>query len=193
MAKVYDAIEGRLARFIESQPVFFVATAPLAADGHVNLSPKGMAGTFLITGPTQVAYLDYSGSGIETIAHLQENGRIVLMFCAFDGPPNIVRLHGTGRVAFPHDPEFTRLRPRFTKERTVGQRAVIVVDVARISDSCGYSVPRMDYQGDRDILDLHHIKRGEDKFPTYWADKNAASLDGLPGMPPAYFGTDPAT
>jgi hypothetical protein len=183
VAKVYDAIEGRLADFIRSQPVFFVGTAPLDGEGHVNVSPKGMAGTFAVLGPRRVAYLDYSGSGIETVAHLRENGRIVIMFCAFDGPPNIVRLHGRGRAVFTGDEEFAELRRHFPKERTVGQRAVIVVDLTRISDSCGYSVPRMDFREDRDILDLHHIKKGEESFPGYWREKNAESLDGLAGVP----------
>lgn len=183
MAKVYEAIEGRLAEFLQKQPVFFVGTAPLDGGGHINVSPKGMAGTFVITGPRQVAYLDYSGSGAETIAHLRENGRIVVMFCAFDGPPNIVRLHGRGRAVFTDDEEFAALRPRFAKERTTGQRSIIVVDVDRISDSCGYAAPLMDYREDRDILDLHHERREPEYFDQYWRDKNARSLDNLPAVP----------
>ncbi|MFV2197828.1 pyridoxamine 5'-phosphate oxidase family protein [Nocardiopsis sp. LOL_012] len=173
MGKIYDAIDDRLARFLLDQPVFFVGTAPLDADGHVNVSPKGMSGTFAVLGERRAAYLDYSGSGVETISHLRENGRIVLMFCAFDGPPKIVRLHGRGRTVLASDPEFTELRPYFPKERTAGQRSIIVVDVERISDSCGFAVPLMELQGDRDLLDrLQERNGGGVPSPT--------SIDGLP-------------
>ncbi|MFE3456122.1 pyridoxamine 5'-phosphate oxidase family protein [Nocardiopsis aegyptia] len=184
MATTFDTITDRMARFLLAQPVFFVGTAPLAGDGHVNVSPKGMSGTFAVLGERRAAYLDYTGSGTETIAHLRENGRIVLMFCAFDGPPDIVRLHGRGRVVLPSDPEFDDLRAHFPKERTTGQRSVIVVDVERISDSCGFSVPLMDLRGDRDLLDRHHERQGPDYFSGYWRTRNAASIDGLPGVPP---------
>ncbi|RCV52922.1 pyridoxamine 5'-phosphate oxidase family protein [Marinitenerispora sediminis] len=183
MAKVYPSIDDRLAEFLLSQPVFFVGTAPLDAEGHVNVSPKGMAGTFAVLDAHRVGYLDYTGSGAETIAHLAENGRIVLMFCAFAGPPKIVRLHGHGRVVRPTDPEFAELRRRFPKERTLGQRSVIVVDVRRIADSCGYSVPLMDLRQDRDILDRSHERRDPEYFETYWRTRNAESIDGLPGLP----------
>ncbi|QVQ51594.1 pyridoxamine 5'-phosphate oxidase family protein [Spiractinospora alimapuensis] len=183
MAKLFEALTGRLREFIEAQPVFFVGTAPLDEAGHINVSPKGMAGTFAITGPRQVAYLDYSGSGAETIAHLRENGRIVFMFCAFDGPPNIVRLHGTGRAVFTDDPEFARLRAVFPKERTLGQRSIVVADLHRISDSCGYSVPLMEFKEDRDVLDRHQGRRDPEYFPKKWRDQNAVSLDGLPAVP----------
>lgn len=185
MGKIHDAINDRLARFLLAQPVFFVGTAPLAGDGHVNVSPKGMSGTFTVLDDHRVAYLDYTGSGVETIAHLRENGRIVLMFCAFDGPPNIVRLHGTGRAVLPEEPGFDGLRAHFPKERTLGQRAVIVVDVRRISDSCGFSVPLMGLRGDRDLLDRYHERRDPAYFDDHRLTRNSASVDGLPGLPPA--------
>ncbi|WP_017580292.1 pyridoxamine 5'-phosphate oxidase family protein [Nocardiopsis valliformis] len=183
MGKIHDSIGPRLEQFLLNQPVFFVGTAPLDADGHVNVSPKGMGGTFAVLDQHRVAYLDYTGSGTETIAHLRENGRVVLMFCAFEGPPNIVRLHGRGRAVLPADPEFAELRARFTKERTLGQRSVVVVDVQRISDSCGWSVPLMDLRGDRDILDRAQERRDPQYFDDYWRERNAASIDGLPGVP----------
>jgi len=160
--------------------VFFVGTAPLSGDGHVNVSPKGMAGTFAVLGPHRVGYLDYFGSGAETVAHLRENGRIVIMFCAFEGPPKIVRLHGRGRVLLPDDPEFEALRAGFGKDRTHGQRSIIVVEVDRVADSCGYSVPRLDFVEDRNILDLHQLKKPTEYYDEYWDVKNAASIDGLP-------------
>ncbi|MES0836175.1 pyridoxamine 5'-phosphate oxidase family protein [Nocardiopsis tropica] len=183
MANIHDTIGPRLARFLLDQPVFFVGTAPLGAEGHVNVSPKGMDGTFAVLGEHRVAYLDYTGSGTETIAHLRENGRIVLMFCAFDGPPNIVRLHGRGRAVLPAGAGFEELRSHFPKERTLGQRAIIVVDVHRVSDSCGFSVPLMDVRGDRDLLDRHHERRDPSYFTDYWRTRNATSIDGLSGVP----------
>ena len=183
MSKIHPAIDERMAAFLLAQPVFFVATAPLSSDGHVNVSPKGMAGTFAVLGPLQVAYLDYTGSGAETIAHLRENGRIVVMFCAFDGPPNIVRLHGRGRVVLAGESEFSDLRRRFPKERELGQRSVVVVDIERVSDSCGFAVPLMDLREDRDLLDRHADSRDEDYFDTYWRTRNATSIDGLEALP----------
>lgn len=182
MATVHPEITERLARFVLAQPVFFVGTAPLAADGHVNVSPKGMAGTFAVLDPRTVAYLDYTGSGAETAAHLRENGRVVLMFCAFDGPPNIVRLHGRGRYVEVGTPEFDVLRPAFAKEREIGQRGIVVVDVERVSDSCGFSVPRLAFVEDRDVLDRAHERRDPAYFDTYWHERNAASIDGLPAI-----------
>jgi hypothetical protein len=181
MGKVMESIDDKLASWLTAQPVFFVATAPLAGDGLVNCSPKGMAGSFVVLDPHRVAYLDLTGSGIETIAHLRENGRIVVMFCAFEGRPNIVRLHGTGRAVLPDDEEFEELLARFPEHP--GVRSVIVVDLARIADSCGYAVPRLDYVDDRDVLDLHNAKQGPEKLETYRATRNAESLDGLPGLP----------
>ena len=177
--KLHDAIDGRLREFIVGQPMFFVATAP--RDGHVNVSPKGMTGTFAVLGTHRVAYLDYHGSGAETIAHLRENGRITIMFCAFDGPPNIVRLYGTGRAVPVTDPEFAALMPSFTAPPdTHGARSIIDVEVHRISDSCGYSVPLMAYEGDRDLLIRSHARRDDEALAEYRKVKNAESIDGLP-------------
>src|SRR4051795_12357558 len=145
MATLYDAIDDKLRDWLLGQPVFFVGTAPLAGSGHVNVSPKGMAGTFAVLGPRQVGYLDYFGSGIETVAHLRENGRIVIMCCAFAGAPKIVRLHGTGRVIRPGEPAFADLRGQFAKERDHGLRSIVVVELDRIADSCGFSVPLLDF------------------------------------------------
>jgi len=181
MGKVYEGIDDKLADWMTAQPMFMVATAPLADDGLVNISPKGMAGTFAVLDAHRVAYLDLTGSGIETIAHLRENGRIVLMFCAFQGRPNIVRLHGTGSVVVPGDDGFDDLLARFSQHP--GVRSVIVIDVARVSDSCGYAVPTMSYEQDRDVLDLYNAKKGDEGLRDYRRRKNTVSLDGLPGLP----------
>src|ERR1019366_8166340 len=138
--KVLDGISDGLATWLLAQPMCFVATAPLAEDGHVNLSPKGMGGTFAVLGPRQVGYLDYFGSGSETIAHLRENGRITVMFSAFEGRPNIVRLYGRGSFIRPGEAEFDELRGRFGKDRTTGQRSIVLIDLDRVQESCGYSV-----------------------------------------------------
>lgn len=180
MGRTYDGIDDRLREFIEKQPVFFVATAPLSGDGHVNLSPKGMTDTFRVLGPRTVAYLDLTGSGVETIAHLRENGRIVVMFCAFDGPPKIVRLHGRGTVIEPDDERFASLVECFPPH--LGTRSVIQIDVERISDSCGFAVPRMAYERDRDDLERWSERKGADGLVAYKAEKNAVSIDGLPGL-----------
>ncbi|MEI6362937.1 MAG: pyridoxamine 5'-phosphate oxidase family protein [Actinomycetes bacterium] len=180
MADVIDGIDDKLGQWLCEQPLFFVATAPLAGDQHINLSPKGLAGTFAVIDQYTVAYLDLTGSGAETISHLRENGRIVLMFCAFDGRPSIIRLHGRGRIVLPGDPEFAGLIGRFSEH--VGVRSVIVVDVDRASDSCGYAVPTMTYVSDRDVLDLSHAKKGADALAEYRAVKNATSIDGLPAL-----------
>ncbi|MHB1213327.1 MAG: pyridoxamine 5'-phosphate oxidase family protein [Candidatus Nanopelagicales bacterium] len=180
MADLLDGIDGGLAEWLHQQPVFFVATAPVAAHGLVNCSPKGLAGTFAVLDERTVAYLDLTGSGIETVAHLRENGRIVLMFCAFDGRPRIIRMHGRGRVVRPADEAFEGLAARFTEHP--GVRSVIVVDVARLSESCGYAVPTMEYRAERDVLDLSNRKKGEAALAEYRREKNARSLDGLPGL-----------
>jgi hypothetical protein len=182
MANVYDGIDDKLTAWLCAQPMFFVATAPLAADGHVNLSPKGMAGTFAVLDAHRVAYLDYFGSGVETIAHLRENERIVLMWCAFSGKPQIVRLHGRGRAVLPADAEFADLRPLLAKPIDHALRSIIVVDVDRVSDSCGYAVPNLVFQADRQVLDLAHAKKSAEFFTGYAAMKNATSIDGLPGL-----------
>lgn len=181
MAKVFGRIDDELAAWLTAQPMFVVATAPMAGDGLINASPKGGSGTFAVLGPTTVAYLDLTGSGVETVAHLRENGRIVLMFMAFEGRPQIVRLHGRGRVVVPDDAEFVDLVQRFP--RNPGTRSVIVIDVDRIADSCGYAVPQMDYIADRNVLDLWSEKKGPDGLVAYRAERNAVSLDGLPGLP----------
>ncbi|MFE6234429.1 pyridoxamine 5'-phosphate oxidase family protein [Cellulosimicrobium sp. NPDC057862] len=182
MATVHAEITDRLASFVLAQPVFFVGTAPLAADGHVNVSPKGMAGTFVVLDPHRVAYLDYTGSSAEVPAHLRENGRVVLMFCAFSGPPNIVRLHGTGRYVEAGTPEFDALRGYFAKAETAGQRGVVVVDVTRVSDSCGFSVPHLELVEDRDLLDRWADRKTPDQLDAYRITKNSTSIDGLPAI-----------
>ncbi|WP_020143077.1 pyridoxamine 5'-phosphate oxidase family protein [Terracoccus sp. 273MFTsu3.1] len=180
--KLHDGIDERLRAFIEAQHLFFVATAPLAADGHVNLSPKGLPGTFAVLGEHEVAYLDLTGSGSETVAHLRENGRITVMFCAFEGPPNIVRLHGTGRHVPLGEAEFDSYRGLFADHP--GARGVVVIDVERVSDSCGYAVPFMSHDRDRDLLTRWAGNRGDDGLATYRATKNATSIDGLPALDP---------
>ncbi|HEX2411527.1 MAG TPA: pyridoxamine 5'-phosphate oxidase family protein [Solirubrobacteraceae bacterium] len=184
MAKVFEEIDDRMRAFIEAQPVFFVATAPSGPGGHVNVSPKGGRGLFRVTGPLGFAYVDLVGSGVETIAHLRENGRITVMFAAFEGPPKIVRLHGSGRVV---DADEARLASFDVSEEQSGTvRSVIEVDVERVSDSCGFVVPRMDYVGERDQLyrwSANRVRRqGPDAMRDYVADKNAESMDGLPGL-----------
>ncbi len=180
MSNELPEIDEKLARWLEAQPVFFVATAPLAADGLVNCSPKGSIGTFAVLGPHRVAYLDLTGSGIETVAHLRENGRVTLMFCAWTDRPDIVRLYGHGSVVLPEDDGFAELLARFGEHP--GERCVIVVDVDRVRDSCGYAVPRMELVAERDVLDLANAKKGPERLAAYRAEKNAASLDGLPGL-----------
>lgn len=180
MGKVHERIDGRLRTFIEAQQVFFVATAPSGPAGHVNVSPKGLGGTFAVVDEHTVAYLDLTASGAETIAHLRDNGRITVMFCAFSGPPDIVRLHGVGRVVTIYDDEFADWSPWFTEFS--GARAVIVVDVHRISDSCGFGVPLMEYAGERDLLPEHVERKGVEGRAAYRRKKNARSLDGLPAF-----------
>ena len=183
MGKLYDEIDAKLGAWLLAQPMFFVGTAPLSGDEHVNISPKGMGGTFAVLGRHQVGYLDYFGSGVETIAHLRENGRIVVMLCAFTGPPKIVRLHGRGRVVRPDRPDYPELRTKFSKDREHGVRSIIVVDVDRIADSCGYSVPRMSFQADRDILDQHQLKKPAEYYEDVYAtERNGVSIDGLPAL-----------
>ena len=179
MGEVYEALEDRHVRFIGKQHVFFVATAPRADDGHVNLSPKGLD-TFRVLGPRSVAWLDLTGSGVETLAHLRENGRIVVMFCAFEGPPNILRLHGRGEAVRPGHADFAALRALFPP--MPGVRSVIRVALERVSDSCGYAVPRLRFEGEREQLFAWAERRGEDGVAAYQREKNAASIDGLPGV-----------
>jgi len=180
MSKLHERIDDRLRAFIEAQRIFFVATAPSGSEGHINLSPKGIGGTFAVLDDHTVAYADVTASGTETIAHLRDNGRITLMFCAFEGPPNIVRLHGSGRVVTLYDEEFSELSMLFTESR--GVRAIIVVDVRRVSDSCGYGVPLMSYQAERDLLPPFMDRKGDDGQADYRRLKNLVSIDGLPGF-----------
>jgi hypothetical protein len=179
MGKVYAELDEGLRAFIGAQRVFFVATAPLSGDGHVNVSPKGLD-TFRILGPKTVAYLDLVGSGVESVAHLRENGRVTLLFCAFDGRPLTLRLYGRGRAVEPHDGEWGRLAARFPSHP--GARSVIVVEVERIADSCGYGVPLYEYAGDRGQLTAWADRKGAEGLERYKAEKNRLSLDGLPGL-----------
>lgn len=179
MGKVFDGIDEQLAAWIAAQPMWFVATAPLAADGRVNLSPRGHD-SLSVLGPHRVAWVDYTGSGVETIAHLRENGRITLMWCSYDARPRIVRVHGRGTVALPGDPAYDEVVARHPAHPST--RAVVVVEVERVSDSCGYGVPVMELVGERDLLRLSAEKRGPEGLAAYRAERNAASLDGLPGL-----------
>ena len=177
MSSVHEAIDGRLREFIEAQHVFFVATAPLTGE-HLNLSPKGIGGTVLVVDERTVAYLDITASGAETIAHLRENGRITLMFCSFERSPNVVRLHGRGRVVSVYDEEYPAWSGLFAETR--GARAVIVVDVERVSDSCGYGLPLMEPAGERHLLPEHMERKGAEGLLDYRRLKNRTSIDGLP-------------
>jgi hypothetical protein len=179
MGKLYDEIDEALRGFLEAQRMFFVATAPLDAEGHVNLSPKGLD-SFRVIDRRTVAYLDLTGSGIETVAHLRENGRIVLLFCAFEGPPKIVRLHGRGEVVEPGDPRFGSLAARFSSFPST--RSVIVIALERISDSCGYGVPLYGYAGQRSQLIDWAERKGADGVARYRGDNNRRSIDGLQGL-----------
>jgi len=182
MAKVFATIEPKLVEFIERQHVFFVATAPAGDEGLVNLSPKGLD-SFRVVDERTVAYLDFVGSGVETIAHLRENGRIVVCFCAFEGPPRIVRLHGKGEALEPGDAAFTALRARFPEVPVeAAVRAVIRIRAERISDSCGYGVPLYAYQGERRQLHDWAERKGAAGLGDYRREMNARSLDGLPAL-----------
>ncbi|AUG79483.1 pyridoxamine 5'-phosphate oxidase [Kitasatospora sp. MMS16-BH015] len=186
MGKIHEYIDGRLREFIEAQPVFFAATAPLASDGHVNLSPKGRSGTLVVIDELTLAYLDFGGSTAETIAHLRENGRITLMWCAFTGPPTVVRVHGTGEAVFRDDPRFGELMAHFDPAADgTGLRAVILVRAERVSDSCGFAVPFMDYREDRAMHAEFFDRKGEENFSAYCASKDhvGTSIDGLPALP----------
>lgn len=177
MAKVHDSITPHLQNFIRQQHMFFVASAPLSTDGHVNLSPKGYD-CFRILSDMQVAYIDGTGSGNETSAHLMENGRITIMFCAFEGAPNILRLYGKGRVVLPTDAEWETLFPHFNA--VTAMRQIVVIDVQRVQTSCGYGVPFMDYAGERDTAVKWAEAKGEEGLVEYRREKNSTSIDGLP-------------
>jgi hypothetical protein len=190
VGKVFERIDEHQREWIAAREMFFVATAPLAGDGRVNCSPKGPIGTFRVLDDHTVAYLDMIGSGAETVAHLRENGRIVVMFCAFDGPPRILRLHGRGEVVPADDPRFEELYARadFEAPHEIegARRSVIVVEVERIADSCGYGVPLMSYEGEREHAEKSLAKKvrvgGEEALRDYVAERNAVSIDGLPAF-----------
>ncbi|EYT78473.1 pyridoxamine 5'-phosphate oxidase [Streptomyces sp. Tu 6176] len=187
MGKTYERIDGRLRTFIEEQPLFFTATAPLSGDGTVNLSPKGLKGSLAVLDGHTVAYLDFAGSNAETVAHLRENGRITLMWCAFQGPPNIVRVHGRGEPVFRDDPRFPDLLARFPgiDPASHGLRAIVVVHASLIRDTCGYAVPFMTYDEDRDLHRRRFAREDDESLDAYFTKKEhiATSLDGLPGLP----------
>ena len=180
--KLYDKLEPKIIQFIEQQKVFFVATSPLAEAGHINLSPKGYENSFAIIDETTVAWLDMGGSGVETLAHLKENGRITIMFCAFEGAANILRLFGQGEAVQFDDPRFPVLLNLFSGFEKA--RSVVIVKLDRIQDSCGWGVPFMDYQGPRDQLKRYADNPDKDQafWEAKWRTANAESIDGLPGI-----------
>lgn len=180
MGRQYEQITDRLAAFIAAQPIYFVATAPLAADGHINLSPKG-ADTLRIAGPNRVIYADLPGSAAETIAHLRDNGRITIMWCSFGAKPRILRIHGRGRPRFPGDDGFRELADLFPDLPSL--RSIISIDVGRIADSCGYGVPRMDLIEPRSRLAEWVDGQTTEELAQYMKDNNRASIDGLPAWP----------
>ena len=179
MGKTYERLDESLRRFIGEQQMFFVATAPLSGDGLVNVSPKGLD-SFRILDDHTVAYLDLTGSGIETLAHVRENGRIVILFCAFDGRPMILRLYGRGTAHEEGAPEFDELRPLFPPLE--GARAILRVELHRIADSCGWGVPLYECNRQRDTLLRYYQQKGEDTVRSMRLEGNAQSLDGLPGL-----------
>lgn len=189
MAKVFDGVDARLARWINSQPLYFVGTAPLDPDGHVNVSPKAPIDTLKVLDPHHVAYLDFVGSGAETIAHVRENGRVVIMLCAFQGPPRVVRLHGRAEVVIAGTPEFDAVAdqagfdPPAVPEAT---RSIVHVELERVADSCGYGVPLMTVEATRPHFDAWAAKKvrvgGADAMRKYQTEKNTSSIDGLPAV-----------
>ena len=178
MGRTSHRIGPAVAAWLGAQQMFFVATSPTDG-GHVNVSPKGLD-TFRVIGPHEVRYLDLTGSGIETIAHLRDNGRITMMFCAFSGPPRIVRLYGIGRVTEVGDEGYDALAADFPSIR--GARAVITVDVDRVSDSCGYAVPLFEFVSQRTRLVEWAGDKSDQELVEYRAEKNATSIDELPGF-----------
>ncbi|NND04423.1 MAG: pyridoxamine 5'-phosphate oxidase family protein [Acidimicrobiia bacterium] len=181
MGRSYEEITDGVAGWIGKQQMFFVATAP-ADGGHINVSPKGLD-TLRIVGSNTVEYLDLTGSGAETIAHLRDNGRVTMMFCAFDGPPRIVRLYGKGSYIAATDMEFAEAAAPFGEQH--GARSVIRIDVDRVADSCGYAVPRYEYVEQRTKLRAWADNRDDEELKDYWAEKNAKSIDGLPALEPS--------
>ena len=182
MGKVQDQIDDTVRAWVARQHMFFVSTAPLSGNGMVNCSPKG--GDYLrIVDDKTVAYLDFAGSGVETIAHLREpgNSRIVIMFCAFEGPPKIVRFHGFGDVVLPDHPDFAGLAKLFDND-LLGVRSIVRLKVERVSDSCGFGVPVYEFKNDRDGMRKWSEKKGVDGVREYVAAKNAVSIDGVLGL-----------
>jgi len=179
VGKLYEEITPEIVGWIQEQHLFFVSTAPLSGDGHINCSPKGL-NAFRILGPRTVAYLDLTGSGAETIAHLRENGRIAFMFCAMSGLPKIVRFHGTAKVVTAASPQWPELRDRFPAYH--GARSIILAEITRISDSCGFGVPQFEYLSDRETLPRWAETRGEEGLKVYRQEKNRLSIDGLPAV-----------
>lgn len=177
MGKEYGQITQEHREFIENQKLFFVCTSPLSAEGHINLSPKGFD-CFRMLSPARVGYLDIVGSGNETSAHLQENGRITFMFCAFDGSPKILRLYGKGRTVLPNNNEWAELAQHFTI--LPATRQIIVADLFLVKSSCGFGVPLFDYTGERDHAFKWAEKKGENGLEEYKKEKNRVSMDGLP-------------
>ena len=167
-------------QFIEAQKMFFVATAPSGSDGHINLSPKGVEGSFIVVNDRTVAYLDYWGSGIETVAHLRENGRICIMFCSYGEEPNIIRLHGQGSVIEPNNTAFPEWRSRFPD--LPGARTVIRIELPRVCDSCGFGVPIYDFVSHRTKLTDCAADWGPERLQQYTREKNSYSIDNLPGI-----------
>jgi hypothetical protein len=177
MSNMLPSITPELEEFIAAQPLFFVATAPLSPDGHVNLSPKGLD-SFRVLSPTRVAYLDLTGSGNETAAHLLENGRITIMFCAFAGKPNILRLYARGRAVQPDSTDWPALIERF--EKLPGTRQIILCEVDRVQTSCGLAVPLMQFESHRQGLLKWAAAKGDDGMRAYRQQKNRHSIDGIP-------------
>jgi hypothetical protein len=172
----FNSIDAKHKTFIENQKMFFVATAPLNPEGHINLSPKGLD-CFRVLSETRVAYIDFYGSGNETSAHTRENGRLTFMFCSFDKNPLILRLYGKGRAVLPDAEGWSELAPFFSLH--TGTRQIIVADIHKVQTSCGYAVPFYTFLGHRDTLELSSEKKGRDGILAYGQQKNLVSLDGL--------------
>lgn len=180
MGKEYSRIDPAIERWLSKQSMFFVATAPSATDGLINLSPKGMD-TLRVIDDRTLAYLDYSGSGAETIAHLRENGRMVIMLCAFEGPPKIFRFYGKGFVHPPTDSRFVDLAGYFDQSFEA-VRSIIRLQVERVADSCGYMVPLMDFKEERKSGANYIESVGDEAIAQYRVENNLKSLDGLPAL-----------
>jgi hypothetical protein len=175
MAKFYDSISSTLKEFISNQKIFFVSTA--AESGRINLSPKGMD-SFRIMDENKILWLNLTGSGNETAAHIQQVNRMTIMFCAFDGNPLILRLYGAAKVIHTQDKDWDQYYAHFSA--TAGARQIFEMQVESVQTSCGFAVPLMDYQEDQDILKNWAEKKGEEAIKDYWEEKNVTSIDGLP-------------